>query len=75
MPRQVNNDRSVTVRLPTDLVTRLDKHAVRMMRRTPGVIFTRADAMRVLLYDALDRAETAGAARDRRRKVDDEGAP
>jgi len=47
----------IPFRLPVDLIKRLDKHAERMQAEQPGLQVTRADALRVLLTDALDRAE------------------
>ena len=47
----------IPFRLPADLVKRLDKHAERMQAEQPGLQATRADALRVLLTEALDRAE------------------
>jgi predicted transcriptional regulator len=47
----------IPFRLPADLVKRLDKHAERMQAGTPGLQVTRADALRVLLTEALDREE------------------
>lgn len=47
----------VPFRIPADLVKRLDKHAARLRDRNPGVLVTRADALRALLVAALDREE------------------
>ena len=47
----------IPFRLPIDLVKRLDKHAERIQRAHPGLNVTRADAMRSLLTEALDREE------------------
>jgi hypothetical protein len=47
----------IPFRLPADLIKRLDKYAERMQAKQPGLQVTRADALRVLLIDALDRAE------------------
>lgn len=47
----------IPFRLPVDLITRLDKYAEQMKAEQPGLQVTRADALRVLLTDALDRAE------------------
>lgn len=49
----------IPFRLPQDLIRRLDRHAERLARRTPGLRATRADALRILLIEALDRAEDA----------------
>ncbi len=44
-------------RLPPHLVRRLEQYASSMRARTPGLAFTRSDAVRVLLLAALDAAE------------------
>ncbi len=48
----------VAFRLPADLVKRLDRHAKRLEEAAPGMTFTRADVVRVLLTKGLDEAET-----------------
>jgi hypothetical protein len=50
-------------RLPASLVERLDRHAELMSKSQPGMTFTRADVVRVLLVKALDRTEEKGARR------------
>jgi hypothetical protein len=47
----------IPFRLPVALVKRLDRHAARMRREQPGVEVGRADAVRFLLGQALDREE------------------
>lgn len=47
----------VAFRMDPDLVKRLDAHAARMCEATPGVAFTRSDAVRVLLLGALETSE------------------
>lgn len=47
-------------RLPEDLVRRLDSYAERLRREQPGRTATRADALRVLLEQALAAAEKGG---------------
>ncbi len=47
----------VAFRLPADLVKRLDRHAKRLEEASPGMTFTRADVVRVLLTKGLDEAE------------------
>ena len=47
----------VAFRFPDPLVKRIDRHAQRMEQATPGVTFSRADAVRSLLTRALDEAE------------------
>lgn len=49
--------RIVPFRLPSSLVTRLDRHAARLRKVHPGIEVTRADALRQLLIGALDREE------------------
>lgn len=53
-------------RLPASLVERLDAHAVHMSEKNPGVTFTRADAVRLLLTSALGPAPGPNAPRRRR---------
>jgi hypothetical protein len=57
----------VAFRLPAKLVARLDQHVERMRRLSPGVAFTRADAVRSLLTVALTTAEEAEAVAKRKR--------
>ena len=47
----------IPFRLPAALVKRLDQHAERLRWLHPGLEATRADALRLLLTEALDRAE------------------
>jgi hypothetical protein len=46
-----------------ELVERLDRHAEQMSKAQPGMAFTRADAVRVLLVRGLDNPETKNAGR------------
>jgi hypothetical protein len=39
------------------MVARLDRHTKRMMRAAPGLTFSRTDAVRALLAQALDLVE------------------
>lgn len=55
--------KQIAVRLPVDLLDRLEAHASRMKAGAPGVGVTRADAIRALLLDALDRVEAAAPSR------------
>lgn len=48
----------ILFRLAPTLVARIDRHARRMERDTPGVKFNRTDAVRALLTASLDAAET-----------------
>jgi len=47
----------VAFRLSDELQARLDRHVERMSEATPGVLFTRTDAIRSLLTQALDIVE------------------
>jgi hypothetical protein len=49
----------VAFRLEPELLARLDAHATRMTEATPGVTYTRADALRTLLIRALNDVEVA----------------
>ena len=51
----VQNDRSVTFRLPSALVKRIDAYAEVLREQTPGMRVSRTDAVRVLLTMSLDR--------------------
>lgn len=44
-------------RLKPELLKRLDQHAKRMEAASPGLTFTRSDAVRALLTQGLDVAE------------------
>ncbi len=48
----------VGVKLPPHLLERLDAHVSRMREATPGVDFTRSDAIRTLLLFGLDAVES-----------------
>lgn len=54
-------------RLQNDLVKRLDAYAERMTDAQPGMTFTRADAVRMLLTRALDDEPKAKSGRPRKR--------
>lgn len=47
----------VPVRLPEDILKRLDKHVERMQVAEPGLKFTRADAVRTLVVRGLEVVE------------------
>ncbi len=47
----------INFRLEPSLIARLDAHAQRMSDATPGLTFSRIDALRTLLVPALDAAE------------------
>jgi hypothetical protein len=53
----------VAFRFPEALVERLDAHAKRLEAEQPGLTFTRADVVRVLLTRGLDEAEARSAPR------------
>lgn len=57
---------AVAFRVPLQLVHRLDQHAKRMGQQTPGLVYSRVDALKVLLTKALDQEEkrTGGPERD-----------
>ena len=62
MKRRSNDGRDaacaqVALRLPVDLLRRVDEHAKRMRVAHPGVDVRRSDAMRSLLSTALASAE------------------
>ncbi len=50
----------VPVRLPDDILKRLDKHIERMQAAEPGLTFTRADAVRTLVVRGLEVVEKNG---------------
>lgn len=50
----------VPVRLPDDILKRLDKHVERMQVAEPGLKFTRADAVRTLVVRGLEVVEKNG---------------
>jgi hypothetical protein len=56
----------VAFRLEPSLIARLDAHAARMSAATPGLTFSRIDALRALLVPALDVAEAEGKRGGRR---------
>ena len=54
---------AVAFRLAEDLLERVDAHARRMEAAQPGLTFSRSDAVRVLLNQALDLAEAKARGR------------
>lgn len=48
-------------RFPASLVERLDRYVKRSRASRPGEIFTRSDAVRMLLAQALDASEQKGS--------------
>ncbi|MHB8419123.1 MAG: hypothetical protein ACYDCL_13685 [Myxococcales bacterium] len=54
------NEKQVSFRLPADLVERIDAHAERLTEQSPGMTFTRADVVRMLLTRGMAEAEAGG---------------
>lgn len=52
---------TVSVRLPTSAVDRIDAYLSRMKAEAPFIMLNRADAMRQLLAIGLDAEERAGS--------------
>src|SRR5262245_10281892 len=50
-------------RLPTELLERLDAYVARLRAEQPGVTFSRADVVRLLLTRGLDEIEKAAPLR------------
>lgn len=44
----------VQIRLPPDMLRRVDAHATELERRTPGIKFSRSDAIKNLLTIAFE---------------------
>ena len=59
MSRQVQ----IAVRLPEEVLARLDGYAVRLAEDLAGVAFTRSDAARVLIVRGLDALGDAAVSR------------
>jgi metal-responsive CopG/Arc/MetJ family transcriptional regulator len=51
----------VMIRMPNELLERIDAHIKRMQEATPGVIVSRGDAIRSLMITTLDKAEKRAA--------------
>jgi hypothetical protein len=51
----------VAIRVPEDLLERIDEYAQRISEATPGLTLTRADAVRMLMTKALDAEDEATA--------------
>jgi hypothetical protein len=49
----------VAIRVPEDLLERIDDYAQRLSEGTPGLTITRADAARMLMTKALDAEDQA----------------
>lgn len=56
-PKKPKDSEQLAFRLSSDLIARLDQHALRMGTDQPGVTFNRANAVRALLTYALDQLE------------------
>lgn len=61
-----NKSIQVAIRMTPDLLERLDAHVERMREAQPGLEPNRADAIRVLLAQGLEQAETSGRAKSKR---------
>lgn len=55
------NDKQTAIRIPAELLERLDRMAEVWRAERPGARMTRSDVLRVLLLQALDRAEASAA--------------
>lgn len=53
--------KQVAFRLDEDLLDRVDAYADQMTQQTPGVQFSRVDAVRFLLTHALDELEKSSS--------------
>jgi hypothetical protein len=59
-PRKPDRERlgiQIALRLDSDLATRLDLHVLRLQRKNPGVVWSRASAIRALLLMSLATVE------------------
>lgn len=54
------NESQIALRLPADLLARLDRLAEQWRAERPGMRMTRSDVLRVLVLQALERAERIG---------------
>ena len=59
--RHASPSRALGLILPHELIERLDRFALELGERTPGVIFTRNDAVRVLLLRELAASDAEDA--------------
>ena len=53
------NDKQTAIRLPAELLERIDRLAERWRAERPGMRMTRSDVLRVLVLEGLERAEAA----------------
>ncbi|MBN4054923.1 hypothetical protein JYT15_00280 [Acidimicrobium ferrooxidans] len=58
----------LVVRLPVEMMERIDRHAQALGEKVAGVPFTRTDAVKALLTDALDLAENQAGKKNKKRK-------
>jgi hypothetical protein len=54
---KLDDTTQIAIRLPRALLDRIESHVARLRRDSPGISLVRADAIRSLLYAALDVAE------------------
>lgn len=57
--RKAKKSTPVMLRMPDELLERIDAHIKVMERNTPGVIVSRGDAMRSLIISGLTQAKAA----------------
>jgi hypothetical protein len=67
-PRTLDRGEQFNVRIPHDLVQRIDRHLERMRRALPGLGLSRSDVFRTALGRGLDalEAEAGAGARGKR---------
>ena len=58
----------VAIRVPEELLERIDDFAQRLSEATPGLMITRADAVRMLMAKALDAEDQAAASSKSKRR-------
>jgi hypothetical protein len=63
-PRSSTTGTQLAIRIPKELLDRIDAHVERLCREIPGLDLTRTDAVKSLLTRALDDIE----ATEKRRK-------
>jgi hypothetical protein len=56
-PTKLEDQTQVALRLPQDMLDRVDRYQLQLSKTVPGVQVTRADAFRALLTLALDHVE------------------
>jgi predicted DNA-binding protein len=60
----MENDAQFALRLPAEVIARLDALGARLRSQRPGLRLSRADVTRMLILDALGRMEHALAVQD-----------